>query len=124
MKNVLMMLPLALAIGATHVQADHSRLELPAGWNHTNWDKDRDIKDSTGWLGGLGYRINDRWSIEGFYIENDSTLKSTLDTFETTQLHFDALYHFNTKSDVQPFFLFGAGKNDFEVLGVRQRRPR
>jgi len=120
MKKVLMMLPLALAIGATtYAQADQSGLELTAGWNHTNWDKDRGIKDSTGWLGGLGYRINDSWGIEGFYIENDSTVHSTLDTAETRQLHFDALYHFNTDTNVQPFFLFGAGKNDYKVLGAK-----
>lgn len=120
MKKTLCILPLALAIGAAMTQAEQQQgFELTAGWNKTNWDKDRDVKDSTGWLGGLGYRINDRWGVEALYIENNARIKNTNMDVDGTQLHLDALYHFNTDSRVQPFFLIGGGKNNFEIANIK-----
>lgn len=117
MKKVVLMLPLACAIAATTVQADQMGLEVSAGVNATNWDKERDLKDSTGWMAALGYRINDRWGIEGLYVDNDPKTDPAGIKIGGRQLALDALYHFNTDSSVQPFFLLGAGQNQYKVGG-------
>ena len=117
MKKVLLMLPLACAIAASYTQADQTGFEVGAGINATNWDKDRGLKDSNGWMGVLGYRINDRWGVEGMYIDNDPKTDPAGVKVSGRQIALDALYHFNTDSSVQPFFLMGVGKNEYKVAG-------
>ncbi len=118
MKKVMMMLPLALAVAATTVQADQMGFEVTAGANATNWDEDRGVEDSTGWMGALGYRIDDRWGMEVMYVANDSEYDATATEIDGQQLSVNALYHFRPESSVQPFFVMGAGKNRYEVAGV------
>ncbi|UTA48021.1 OmpA family protein [Simiduia sp. 21SJ11W-1] len=117
MKKALMMLPLACAIAAGNGYADQMGFEVSAGVNATNWDKNRDLEDSTGLMGALGYRINDRWGIEAMYVQNDTETDPGNFDVDAQKLHIDALYHFRTDERVQPYFLMGMGKNRYKYSG-------
>lgn len=118
MKKLMMMLPLACALATTSVVADQSGLELTVGADRTSWDKDRDIKDSSGWLGAIGYRINDQWGIEAMNVVTSSEDSMSQDDIDTTRYHADVLYHFNANSNVQPYFVAGYGRNWMEAVTV------
>lgn len=118
MKTLLKLLPLSLALAGAELAAEQSGLELTAGYNYTAWDDDRGLDDSDGWLAGLGYRFNDRWGVEGLYVDNQADLKNFDASVDTQQLHLDLLYHFNPAADLQPFLLAGLGQNRYDLNGT------
>ncbi|WP_024330459.1 OmpA family protein [Simiduia agarivorans] len=115
MKKAWLMMPLAMAISATAAADNHPGLELTAGWNQMNWDNHREMKAHSGWMGAIGYRMDSPWGVEFGMIQNNPSMKKTLQEIETTQYYLDGLYHFNTEADIQPFVMAGVGYGHFKT---------
>ena len=103
------MLCIWVAIAQAH--ADDHKYEISAAAGGLNFDAVRNFEDTT--VGGLGagYRIDERWSLEGWYFEGD-TEHDQLNNIDIdfNQYRFDALYHFNPAGKLQPFVALGIGE--------------
>ncbi len=81
---------------------------------------DRDLPLDNPLLGsiGLGYKTSTPWGFELAYLAGSTDQTTGNDDVDLETYRLDALYHFANRDGVQPYLLFGAGKQVFDYGNV------
>jgi len=92
---------------------DH-RAELQVGVGQYFFDSDRNIDDATALNLGLGYVLNENWTLEG--VLADFTTETDVNGIDIDGRHYrlDGLYHFAGAGRWQPFLVGGLGDIKFD----------
>jgi OOP family OmpA-OmpF porin len=108
----------ALAAASTSALADSHKLELHGDIGGIFFDEP--IDDDFIWGVGIGYVLNDNWTLDVVRSRFDSETESGVDV-DGTQYRLDALYHINTESLWRPYVAFGIGdqKREYNIGGVK-----
>ncbi len=64
---------------------------------------------------GLGYDFDSPWGVELTYLGAEPDFEQINADMDYYHLRLDALYHFNRDEDVQPYLVFGAGEQTYDV---------
>ena len=103
--------------------ADDSGFTITPSIGYYDFDSDRSVRadpsadpesyDDDGFYSiGLGYRMDNPWQIELAYLDGDSG--TSAGDIDFSQLRLDALYHMSTDNNVVPYWVIGAGENEFD----------
>ena len=103
--------------------ADESGITLTPSIGYMDYDSDRgaladtaadpDSYDDDGFYSfGIGYRYDSPWQIELAYAEGDTG--TSIGDIDFSQIRLDGLYHLDTDNSVVPYFVVGAGENEFD----------
>jgi OOP family OmpA-OmpF porin len=103
--------------GSALVQADDHKMEVWAGIDRHMFDNRRGVDDRLGKSVGLGYVLNENWTLEG--VANDVNTNADFSGANTNVRYYrlDALYNFARNGSWQPFMVGGAGEQGFAVKG-------
>lgn len=116
----------AAALSANVAFANESGFTFTPGVGYIDYDSDRSTEideinmvanpdsydDDAFYSVGLGYRWNSPWQAEVVYAEGDTG--TSAGDIDFSQVRLDGLYHLATDNNVVPYFVFGAGQNDFD----------
>jgi len=118
-KNALIVAMGVAMSGGAFVQADDHKMEVWAGAAHHIFDDNRRIGDDQGVNVGLGYVLNENWTLEGVAtgVNTDQDPNSVNDV-DVRYYRLDALYNFARSGNWQPFMVGGAGQQGFDVEGA------
>lgn len=89
------------------VQANDHRAEINLGIGRILFGNE--LEDDTNYHLGLGYVIDDRWTLEVVANEYEAQAEDVDIDVRGTQYRLDALYHFSVDTPWRPYFAFGAG---------------
>ncbi|HWV14312.1 MAG TPA: OmpA family protein [Cellvibrio sp.] len=100
---------------STSAMAHNHKFEVQVGAGREFFEEERD--DATAVNLGLGYVINDNWTLEAVGTAFETQLNNSNIDIDGTQYRLDALYNIDTTSLWRPFVAFGVGdqklKTDF-----------
>lgn len=96
--------------------AQREGIELGMGISRFSFGDDIGLEDHNGFRAHLGYRFDNPWGIELAY--NRTTTEFAFSTSDTDVTHWyaDALYHFNSGGNVEPYLALGYGVADADVV--------
>jgi len=109
-----MLLLTALIAASTTVDARDHLVEAHIGASRILMGSTMD--DATNYNLGLGYVLNDRWTLELIASEYESGVPQTNIDIRGTQYRLDALYHFS-EGAWRPYVSFGAGNQRLSPKG-------
>ena len=96
----------ALAAASAGAFADNHKVEVHADIGRIFFDEP--ISDDAIWGVGIGYVLNENWTLDVVTSRFDTETESGLD-LDGIQYRLDALYHINTESLWRPYVAFGVG---------------
>jgi len=101
-----------------HAEAGH-QWEVTAMVGRAAFDNERNLEDTNTGSLGLGYRLNNNWTVEGFYQDFNANIDRGHGDVDGRQLRVDALYHLAELGDGswRPFVLAGLGDQKFDAKG-------
>src|SRR5690606_17827489 len=91
----------ALAAFSTGVSADNHKFEVRGEVGRTFFDEP--LEDATNWGLGLGYVLDDNWTLELVGSRYDTETSNGAVDVDGIQYRLDAVYNINTESAWRPF---------------------
>lgn len=104
------------ALGATALATaeQSSGFTIAPGFEYQMLDKDLPLDNPYLWSIGLGYKTNTAWGFELAYLAGTTERTTNSNDVDLETYRLDALYHFANNDGVQPYLLFGGGKQAFD----------
>lgn len=105
----------AIAAISAGAYADNHKFEVRGEVGRIFFDEP--LEDATNWGLGLGYVLNENWTLELVGSRYDTETSDGVYDVDGTQYRLDAVYNINTESAWRPFVAFGIGdqKREFNV---------
>lgn len=116
MRTPMNKLAAAIGIGATCMLVVPAVLaegfELNGAVGHHLFDDDRRLTDEPFWGLGAGYKFNETWTVEGWWMDSNPEFFGT--NVDATEARLDALYHLPAENGITPYFVMGLGEMDYD----------
>lgn len=109
MKTKHILLATAIAAVTSAAVADDYKADVFVYGGHIGFS-DIELEDGNNWGLGLGYALNEDWSLEAVVsrFDTETTHSDPIDV-DSTQYRLDAVYHLPTNNEWRPFLSFGLG---------------
>ncbi|WP_299981482.1 OmpA family protein [uncultured Pseudoteredinibacter sp.] len=107
---------MSVVASAQNASPNH-KFEAYMGANKHYIENDRGLKNGSGKTFGLGYVVNENWTIEGMINDFSSRTKMGGLGIDGRHLRLDAVYNLARSGSWQPFFVGGAGDQSFDIKG-------
>lgn len=95
--------------------ADRQGVELGLGIAHFSFGDNIGLEDDVGWKANLGYRFNGPIGIEINRAEVGAELTVIPREVDVSHTFFDALYHFNSGGNIEPYIALGFGEAEADL---------
>ncbi len=102
--------------------ADAHQWEASVGAGYQFFDSERNLDDSSVLNLGIGYIVNENWTIEALVTDFETELDNSSVDVDGRQYRLDALYHLPKQDKWQPFLAFGAGDQELDLDDVSAAR--
>lgn len=79
-----------------------------------DFDSSRGLDDEGVLSLGLGWRINEKWTVETTYLRADTDDPEASADVEFTAWRIDGLYHVDSGYAAEPYWIIGVGENSFD----------
>ncbi len=96
------------------VSADDHRWEASAGLGYQFFDSERDLDDSSVVNLGVGYVLDEHWTLEALLTDFETELDNSSVDFDGRQYRLDALYHLSERDKWQPYLVLGVGEQELD----------
>lgn len=102
----------AIAAISSGAYADNHNFEVRGEVGRTFFDEP--LEDATNWGLGLGFVLNENWTLELVGSRYDTETSNGFTDVDGIQYRLDAVYNINTESAWRPFVAFGVGDQERE----------